>query len=682
MGIFYKTREDLFSFLEENARVFFHYVLALIIFLLLSRFLEYFYIAATHRLSPNALSLMLSGIPYDFLWVMGIVCYGFIPFLALAYFKPGAAKIFLLLILVLFLLGNFLLIFYYAKSLVPLGSDIFGYTTEEITHTIHASGGLSLGMIFLLVTAVILFVFLFKLIVRLSLPKMVLFVLLLIMLLSFFMNGMFVPKEEMYKTDLEYYTVVNKLQYFSEKVSAYLGKQDTEELLSEDYFIDDPKSAKQLFTYVSADYPFLHTYEPVDVLGKYFQVGTKLPNIVFIITESLGRSYSGEGAEDGSFTPFLDSLAQQSLYWKNFLSTTGRTFGVFSSLFASLPFAEKGFLELGDNMPPHFSLIRYLKQLGYYTSFYHGGDIHFDNMDIFFKKEGTDFILGDKNFGGAFQKMPANTLGFSWGYGDKELFKRSLELIEQRGDVPRLDIYMTQSMHDPFLVQAQPYYRAKVREFLRAMPEHSTEASEYEKDIDKYATVMYTDDAFKHFFELYRTRDDYKNTIFIITGDHRMPEIAIRTKLERFHVPFLIYSPMLKSTALFSSISTHFDVLPSLLAFLNKNYNTSVPKYVPWMSTGIDSAIFFRNTHSVPLMRNKNELLDYLQGGYFLADEELFKVYDNLILSRVNDNNAERKIRAAFNDFRGRNREMMKKNALEPDSVLKFRAAIMKKKTN
>jgi len=62
----------------------------------------------------------------------------------------------------------------------------------------------------------------------------------------------------------------------------------------------------------------------------------------------------GEGAEYGGFTPYLDSLTTKSLYWENFLSNTGRTFGVLPSLLGSLPFGKSGFMELEDfqiNLP-------------------------------------------------------------------------------------------------------------------------------------------------------------------------------------------------------------------------------------------------------------------------------------------------------------------------------------------
>jgi uncharacterized sulfatase len=659
--------------MEETSKRFFQLTFSLIFLFFVVRVFEYFFISHLHNLPVNSLRLAASGVFYDIMFLLKICGYAAIPFFLISYFKSKIAEIIFISISILLLLGNLLLIFYYSKSLVPLGADLFGYSVGEIMHTVLASGGLNLLMLLPILVLVLLVILVFHYSKRIPLPNVFVYLFFTVLFISFFVYDDYTPKTKGYQVDLEFYTVINKLQFFSGKAIPYLLKEK-EEVIAGDYFIDSAVDQQNTFTYVDKNFPFLRIDSSQNVLGNFFQTTDELPNFVFIITESLGRSYSGEGAIDGSFTPFLDSLAGQSLYWKNFLSTSGRTFAVFSSLFGSLPFAEKGFLDLGEKMPPHFSLISFLKQLGYTAAFYHGGDVHFDNMDIFFKRQNVDFILGDKNFGSGYYKMPANANGFSWGYGDKELFKRSLELIDQQKKSPRIDIYMTLSMHDPFLVDGQDYYRNKVRAKLQTLTLSLQQKEDYEKYIDMYSTVMYTDDAFKYFFEEFRKRDEFKNTIFIITGDHRMPEIPIKTKLDRFHVPFLIYSPMLKRRETFSSVSTHFDLLPSLISFLRENYKVETPKYVTWLGSGLDTVQSFRNIHSTPLMRNKNELLDYLNQKYFLADEEVFEVFDNLFIGKIKDDVVKSRLQNYFDEFKMKNKTMLTTKTLLPDSILQFKA--------
>ncbi len=437
-----------------------------------------------------------------------------------------------------------------------------------------------------------------------------------------------------------------------------------------DFYIESEDSTDTSIKYTDVNYPFLHEDNSPDVLSNFFNTDGQQPNFVLIITESLGKGYSGENAYLGSFTPFLDSLARHSLYWENFLSTGGRTFAVLPSLIGSLPFGERGFLEMGDSMPPHFSLINYLKKYGYKVNFFYGGDSRFDMMEKYLRKVKIDVLIDEKNFGNNYRKMPASGKGFSWGYGDKELFKRSFDVLNLNDQKNQLNIYLTLSMHSPFLVENMDYYRKKfdrITDQLRIKPEVKSKVKMY-KDI--LACVLYTDDAFREFFEEYKKRDDYKNTIFIITGDHRMPEIPIITQIDRFHVPFMIYSPLLKRAAKFSSVSSHFDLTPSLLPFLSKNYGMEKINQSTFIGTGLDTARELRNIHSYPLMRNKNELLDYLYKDYFYSDRKLYRIIDNLGLVPSEEKSMEDVIGNEFLDFKKRNEILIRTKKLIPTDLL------------
>jgi uncharacterized sulfatase len=468
-----------------------------------------------------------------------------------------------------------------------------------------------------------------------------------------------------FSSQREYFLTINKLQFFISKSSDYFFARK-DEISATNVYYDNGQDDSTSFKYIDKSYPFLHEEKAKDVLGNFFNTIPTKPNIVFVLVESLGKGYSGKGAYLGSFTPFLDSLADNSLYWENFLSTGGRTFAALPSLFGSLPFASKGFLDLGESMPKTFTLIDFLKHQGYRTSFYHGGDAHFDNMDIFLKKNNIDYILDENNFGSGYKKMPSSGSGFSWGYGDKELFSRSLEAIGNDFTTPRLDIYLTLSMHSPFLVENQDYYVNRFYDIYHSLHLGGDIMKEIESYKSILATVLYTDDAFRSFFNEYKKRKDYGNTIFIITGDHRMPEIPIATQIDRFHVPFIIYSPLLKRTARFSSVSSHFDFTPTLLAFLRNECKMQTPTESVFIGSGIDTVRMFRNIHSYPLMRNKNELIDYVDKEFILSDNILYKIYPDLDMEKVNNDPKSGSINNLFNEFRRKNDQFIKTKILTP----------------
>jgi uncharacterized sulfatase len=592
-------------------------------------------------------------------------------FLIIFFINRKAAVITFRVIATFFAFAYLLLVLYFSKSAIPLGSDLYGYTLPEITHTFGAAGGFNILYLaaLLIVIAAINGVFIFF--NRLKLHRIFLNLFYSLIVLSLLGANYITPGASKFSDPADNSLSVNKLQYFLAKSYKYLFVGDFEIPIS-NYYYDSDISDSTSFKYIDKDYPFLHDENAPDVLGNYFNISDKRPNIVFLVTESLGKGYSGEEAYMGSFTPFLDSLAKHSLYWDNFLSCGGRTFAFPSSIFGSLPFAEKGFLELGENMPPHFSLIKFLESQGYTARFIYGGDSHFDFMDTFFKRQNVYQLIDENNFGSEFSKMPSSASGFTWGYGDKELFEKYFEMIGNDKSKNRIDVSMTLSMHSPFLVANMDYYRNRFDDMLNKMNLSSDIVAQDKIYRDMLACVIYTDDAYSYFFNEYKKRDDFNNTIFLITGDHRMPEIPILNQIDRFHVPLIIYSPMLKRTAKFSSVSSQFDILPSILAFLKNNYKMQAPVQSTFMGSGLDTTRQFRNVHNYPLMRNKNELLDYLYHDYFLSDKTLYRIDDKLNLIPDNDQMMFDKISNLFDEFKQRNNSMLKTKKLIPQNLIYY----------
>ncbi len=135
----------------------------------------------------------------------------------------------------------------------------------------------------------------------------------------------------------------------------------------------------------------------------------------------------------------------------------------------------------------------------------------------------------------------------------------------------------------------------------------------------------------------YAKKPEYKNTIFIITGDHRLIPIAQKDKLCRFHVPLFMYSPMLKKAEKIKSISSHWDVTPSLVSFLMNNYKFNKLDKIAWMGDGLDTVRKFRNIHKIPLMRYKGSVNDYIYKNYMYSDGELYKINENFGIYKVNE---------------------------------------------
>ncbi len=642
--------------------------LMLLLFFILIRAYEIFFVWKQTFFQSIKVVLIADSIFYDLLFyfqITGFLCIIFIIIFLLS--QKVAIIVFRVLGTILTFI-YLLLILYFSKSAIPLGSDLFGYSISEITHTVGSAGGFDFGYLIVFLIFISIMTFAFIWIDKIKLHKSVISIFFTLLIIVFFFGYKFAPIQEEFSSTTDYALTVNKFQFFVSKTYHYLFIGDFEIPIS-NYYYDTDSSATSGFDYTDPNYPFLHKDNAPDVLGNYFNISAKKPVFVFLVTESLGKGYSGEGAYMGSFTPFLDSLAQHSLYWDNFLSCGGRTFAFPPSIFGSLPFADKGFLELNENMPPHFSIIKLLVSNGYSAKFFYGGDAHFDYMDTFFKKQNAQ-IIDIKSFGSNYRKMPSKGNGFTWGYGDKELFEKYFEIINTEKNPKRIDVSMTLSMHSPFLIWNQDYYRERVDQIISKLNLGKDIIAQDKSYRDMLSTVVYTDDAYRYFFNQYKKRPDFNNTIFIITGDHRMPEIPILNQIDRFHVPLIIFSPMLKRTARFSSVSSQFDIAPSIIAFLNKEYKIQIPSETTFMGSGLDTTRQFRDVHSYPLMRNKNELLDYLYQDYFLSDKILYHIDSDLNLIPSNNQMMKDKIGNLFDEFKQKQNYMMKTMKLIPSQFI------------
>ena len=613
---------------------------------------------------------LITGLKYDLILYLRISAILMIPFLILAYFSQKTARFFFITISIFLVLADMLLMMYFASARVPLGADLLGYSLQEIEHTVGASGELNIFPFILITLYLALMIRIFIKHVYYKLKPWVMATLTILMLSSMLPLKQFDPEPAKFEDEFSMFVSTNKLSFFVESVAGHYMNMGSLNNQSYTFTAVATSPEGNPFTYINPDFPFLHQETTPDVLGEYFNLGETPPNIVLIIVESLGRAYSGEGAYLGSFTPYLDSLMQKSLYWENCLSTSGRTFEVLPSTLASLPFGEHGFAELGSKMPDHLSLISLLKKQADYTSaFVYGGEAEFDNMDLFLRRQGTEQIIDSRKFGTDYKKLPASGNGFSWGYGDHEIFQRYLEYVKSNPDSKKVDVLLTLAMHSPFIVTNQKYYNQRFDERMSSLNlSDKTKTFNHQYDA-QFASILYFDESLRYFMNEYSKLSSFGNTIFIITGDHRMPEIPISTQIDRFHVPLVIYSPLLKKAEKFSSVITHYDITPSLIALLDGGKYISRPSVASWIGHGLDNSVPFRSLQTYPLMRNKNEILDMISSEEFLSGQTIYKIYPSLDIEPTDNSDRQKQLKEELDNFIRKNNYACKNNKLIPDSL-------------
>ena len=690
---------------------------------ILVRIYEILFIAGKAGYPIGSTEDMILGIRFDLMMSLRFSVYLLVPFLLIDHFSQKAAKIAYAALTVLLVASYIALLHYFSTTRIPLGADILGYSFAEIKQTVQASEEMNLYAVIPFLVLLAFSAFAFYKLSSIKFSSTIVVLTLLSMFFTLLPFNTINPYPTEFKNEFRKNISANKFNLFSESLLDYYQQKEASENFvlndKEDVtadiasdpvklsnlgtklidssdssskssgnaengtaLIDEQSAAKSSnvssepgnpFTYISQEYPFLHKEQTPDLLEPFFKPGNQAPSFVFIVVESLGRAYTGENAYLGSFTPFLDSLMTKSLYWENCLSTSGRTFSVLPSLLASLPFGEKGFADLGNKMPDHLSLISLLKnRAGYSSSFYYGGDPKFDDMEPFLRRQGVNNIVGINDFGGGYKQLPASNQGFSWGYGDKEIFRKYVNDLKAKDREKRLDVMLTIAMHNPFKIPDQEHYNELFEKRMSTIDLTDKEKNYNRQYKAQYATMLYFDDALRYLIQECSKLKSFENTIFIITGDHRMPEIPISTQLDRFHVPLVIYSPMLKQGQKFSSVVTHFDVTPSLLALLKNRMNLSLPTVTSWIGHGLDTQVEFRNLNAYPLKRNTGELVDYISGNHFISGSTLYSVSPSLDIEPENNTMLLDQLQKQFANYKAKNSFATKGNQLIPDSLKRY----------
>lgn len=180
-------------------------------------------------------------------------------------------------------------------------------------------------------------------------------------------------------------------------------------------------------------------------------------------------------------------------------------------------------------------------------------------------------------------------------------------------------------------------------------------------------SVLNLDDALSQFFKEYQKRSDFANTLFVITGDHAMPEIPIQTKIDRYHVPLIIYSPLLKTNRSFRNAVSHFDIAPSLLAYYRENFGLQTPKQVTWIGRGLKKGVTTET--GIAMMQGKNQLIDFVYNSYHLSNGKLYKLDEHLNEDPIDDSAIYKTINTRFESFKQKNRKFYIQKKLAPDSV-------------
>ena len=276
-------------------------------------------------------------------------------------------------------------------------------------------------------------------------------------------------------------------------------------------------------------------------------------NVVLISIESLSAAYMKAYGYEESVTPFLDQLAQKSLFFTNLYATGNRTVRGLEALTLCIPpTAGESVIKREKENKNKFTTGSVFKSKGYSVKYLYGGYSYFDNMKDFYAGNGYEIVDRD-NF------TPEEiTFANVWGVCDEDMAKKAISEMNKdyKAGKPFFHHWMTVSNHRPFT-----YPEGKID-----IPADSK---------SRKGGVKYTDYSIMKFFEMAQKQPWFKNTVFVIVADH-CSSSAGKTELpmDKYRIPAMIYSPEFVAPQKFSQVTSQIDVMPTVLGLLNFKYQS------------------------------------------------------------------------------------------------------------
>ena len=612
----------------------------LILIFTLIRIFEYTYILASFEQETSFDLFFSKSLNFDILSILLFSLGLLFPVLILASINYRVSIVFIKIIGLTFVTINLIFTHYFLINSSLITISIFEFSSTELFNTVFNE--LTYNRIVLIITFFsLLFLFAFILLFNFKEARVsnkLKFIFLsgyILAVLIALVNHKYTFKSPKYFKNTYQYTLGNsKTVYFLK--SCFQNSQSysfNKEELSKS--IDQFHSMFPNFTHSDINYPLIHNEPYNNVLGNYFLSSADSPNIVIIISESLSSTFSGrQNSIGGSLTPFLDSLSHNGLSWYNFMSNAERSYGALPSILGSLPSGSnaRGFINMTNQYsslnkyPDHTTLIELLQENSYFTNYYYGGWGYFDNVGNYLKEKGIDNFFTEDNFDTNEYVRGENT----WGYNDKSLFLQSLEDMKTHDlESPYLNIYQTISNHSPYNIIEEGYAKASFIE--TRLREIGLSKKEVSRIPDKVlSSIFFADDALKDFITTYKKRDDFDNTIFIITGDHGVNLNLSEGIFENYTVPLVIYSPLINQFQNFKGVSSHIDILPTLIALLESNYNLEFAESKHWIGSGLDTSINFNATRFIPLNLNSIEMPNLIMNNQVFYNDRIFTIKENL----------------------------------------------------
>ncbi|MCS6895898.1 MAG: LTA synthase family protein [Bacteroidia bacterium] len=259
-------------------------------------------------------------------------------------------------------------------------------------------------------------------------------------------------------------------------------------------------------------------------------------NVVILVLESFSQEYI-----DAGYAPFLASLLRKGRSVKWGFATNSRSAEGIPAILSSMPsWGEEPLIFTPYVSQISHSLPEMLRNWGYKTAFFHGGNNGTMALDSYAKQAGFSYYFGRNEY-----PEPDRDYDGTWGIWDEPFLYFCADKIGQLPQ-PFFATIFTLSSHHPYAIP--PHLRDSFP--VGTHPIHRA--------------VRYTDWALERFFARIETTAWARKTLFVITADHTGPSQQSYSSTQIFHIPIGFYV-MSDTLPMPDTLASQMDILPSVL---------------------------------------------------------------------------------------------------------------------
>ncbi|MBD5370853.1 MAG: sulfatase-like hydrolase/transferase [Bacteroides sp.] len=288
---------------------------------------------------------------------------------------------------------------------------------------------------------------------------------------------------------------------------------------------------------VSPVFPPQSAFSPDSVLT------TPRPDVCILILESFSAHLLPvQGGEPVALC--LDSIARAGVLFDNFYASSFRTDRALPAILGGMPaIPSASLMKFTDKTERLPAIASRMRDAGYSTRYFYGGDANFTNMNSYLVSSGFSEIVSDRDF-------PLLERTGKWGAHDHVLLSRATADIDGRsGKTPVLRVIQTSSSHEPFEV---PYSNPA----FAGSPQKNAFA--------------YTDSCVGAFMRALRQSAAWERTLVVIVPDHLGAwPTGLDDPAARHHVPLILTGGAMRhAPARISTYGSQNDIAATLLALL------------------------------------------------------------------------------------------------------------------